>query len=65
MLIGRTDPDQPKHRGITYLALDVKSAGVDVQPIRQITVRAKFRVVFLTGVRVPDADRVGAVGDGW
>ena len=65
MLVTRTDPDMPKHRGMTYFALDMKSQGVDVQPLRQITGEAEFNEVFLTDVEIPDADRIGDVGDGW
>jgi alkylation response protein AidB-like acyl-CoA dehydrogenase len=65
MLIARTNPEQPKHRGITYFALDLRSPGVEVRPLRQMTGQAEFSEVFLTGVRVPDADRIGDVGEGW
>jgi alkylation response protein AidB-like acyl-CoA dehydrogenase len=65
MLIARSDPDQPKHRGITYFALDLTSPGVEVRPLRQMTGQAEFSEVYLTAARVPDADRIGDVGDGW
>ncbi|GAA2297421.1 acyl-CoA dehydrogenase family protein [Streptomyces kunmingensis] len=65
ILIARTDPDVPKHRGITYFVCDMSDPGVDVRPLRQITGEAEFNEVFLTDVRIPDTHRLGAVGNGW
>ena len=64
MLVARSNPELPKHKGLTYFALDMR-AGVEVRPLRQITGEAEFNEVYMTDVRVPDAARIGAVGEGW
>ena len=65
MLVTRTDPDLPKHKGMTYFALDMHAEGVEVRPLRQITGEAEFNEVYMTDVRVPDDCRIGARGEGW
>ena len=65
MLIARTDADVPKHKGITYFALDMHQPGVDVRPLRELTGRALFNEVFLSDVRARDDDVVGGLGNGW
>jgi alkylation response protein AidB-like acyl-CoA dehydrogenase len=65
ILLARTNPDVPKHRGLTYFLCDMTVPGVDVRPLRQITGEAEFNEVFLTDVRIPDGQRLGAEGQGW
>ncbi len=65
MLVARSNPELPKHKGLTYFALDMRAPGVEVRPLRQITGEAEFNEVYMTDVRVPDTARIGAVGEGW
>jgi alkylation response protein AidB-like acyl-CoA dehydrogenase len=65
MLLTRTNPNVEKHEGLTYFVCDMHSAGVDIRPLRQLTGSSEFNEVFLNDVRIPDENRVGAVGDGW
>ena len=65
MLVARTDPDAPKHRGMTYFVVDMLGPGVEVRPLRQMTGEAEFNEVYFTDARVPDAERLGGVGEGW
>lgn len=65
ILIARTDPDVPKHKGLTFFVVDMKTPGIDVRPIRQISGESEFSEVFLTDVRIPDSNRLGKIGDGW
>ena len=65
MLVARTNPDVPKHKGLTYFLLDMEQDAVDVRPLRQITGSAEFNELFFEGAFVPDVNVVGAVDDGW
>jgi alkylation response protein AidB-like acyl-CoA dehydrogenase len=65
MIVTRNDPTLAKHDGLTYFILDMHSSGVEIRPIVQVNGAAGFNEVFLNDVRIPDANRVGAVGDGW
>ncbi|PKK14927.1 acyl-CoA dehydrogenase family protein [Thermomonospora sp. CIF 1] len=65
ILVARTDPEAPKHRGMTYFLCDMRDPGVEVRPLRQITGEAEFNEVFLTDVRIPDEHRLGERGQGW
>ena len=65
ILVARTNPDVPKHQGLTYFLCDMNEPGVDVRPLRQLTGEAEFNEVFLTDVRIPDAQRLGETGNGW
>ncbi len=65
VLLARTDPGAPKRKGITYFLVDLHQPGVEVRPLRHITGEVDFNETFLDGARVPDANRVGDVGEGW
>jgi alkylation response protein AidB-like acyl-CoA dehydrogenase len=65
MLIARSDPDTVKHKGMTYFVVDMHGPGVEVRPLYQITGEAEFNEVYFTDVRIPDAERLGDVGEGW
>jgi alkylation response protein AidB-like acyl-CoA dehydrogenase len=65
MLVARTDPDAEKHKGLTYFVVDMHGPGVEVRPLRQMTGDAEFNEVYFTDARIPDAERLGDVGEGW
>lgn len=65
ILVVRTDPSVPKHKGLTFFVVDMKSPGIEIRPIRQISGASDFNETFLTDVRIPDSCRIGGVGEGW
>jgi alkylation response protein AidB-like acyl-CoA dehydrogenase len=65
MLVARTNPDVPKHKGLSYFVVDMQAPGVEVRPLVQITGDAEFNEVFFENVRIPDSMRVGPEGEGW
>ena len=65
ILVVRTDPNVPKHKGLTYFFLNMRSPGVETKPIKQLSGDSNFNEVYFTDVRIPDSQRLGAVGQGW
>jgi alkylation response protein AidB-like acyl-CoA dehydrogenase len=65
IVLVRTDPEVPKHQGLTMFWLDLKSPGIDIRPIHQASGESDFNEVYFTGVRIPDSQRLGEVGKGW
>jgi len=65
IIVTRSDPTVPKHKGLTFFFLDMKSPGIDIRPIEQISGQSNFNEVFFENVRVPDSQRLGAIGEGW
>lgn len=65
ILVTRTDPGLPKHKGLTMFYIDMKTPGVEVRPIKQMSGSSEFNEVFFTNVRLRDSQRLGAVGEGW
>jgi alkylation response protein AidB-like acyl-CoA dehydrogenase len=65
IIVVRTDPNVPKHEGLTFFFLDMKSPGIEIKPIHQMSGARHFNEVFFTDVRIPDSQRLGAVGQGW
>ncbi len=65
MLVARTDPDAPKHQGLTYFLMDMEQDGIEVKPLIQITGEAEFNEIFMEDVYIPDENVVGGVGNGW
>ncbi|HEX4012132.1 MAG TPA: acyl-CoA dehydrogenase family protein [Solirubrobacteraceae bacterium] len=65
MLVARTDPEAPKHKGLTYFLMDMDQEAVQVRPLRQITGESEFNELFIDGARIPDENVLGGVGNGW
>jgi alkylation response protein AidB-like acyl-CoA dehydrogenase len=65
ILVARSSPDLPKHKGLTFFILDMQTRGIEVRPIKQIHGSAEFNEVYMQDVRIPDSNRIGEVGSGW
>ena len=65
LLVTRTDPEAPKHRGLTFFIVDMESEGVEVRPLRQITGEAEFNEVYFTDTKIPKENILGGLGEGW
>jgi alkylation response protein AidB-like acyl-CoA dehydrogenase len=65
MLVARTDPDAPKHQGLTYFIMDMEQPGVEVKPLVQITGESEFNEIFMEEARIPEENVIGEVGNGW
>ena len=65
MLLARSNPEERKHKGLTYFVVDMHAPGVEVRPLRQMTGDAEFNEVYFTDVRIPDGERLGDAGQGW
>jgi alkylation response protein AidB-like acyl-CoA dehydrogenase len=65
MLVARTDPDAPKHKGLTYFLMDMEQPAVQDRPLRQITGESEFNELFMEDARIPDECVIGGVGNGW
>src|SRR5204862_5921912 len=65
MLVARTDPDAPKHQGLSYFLMDMEQDAVQVRPLRQITGESEFNELFIEEARIPDGNIVGGEGNGW
>ncbi len=65
ILVTRHDPEMQKHKGLTFFFVDMKSPGIEIRPIKQISGASDFNEVYFTNVRIPDSQRLGGIGDGW
>jgi alkylation response protein AidB-like acyl-CoA dehydrogenase len=65
MLVARTDPDAPKHKGLSYFLMDMEQDAVQVRPLRQITGESEFNELFIEEARIPNANMIGGEGEGW
>jgi alkylation response protein AidB-like acyl-CoA dehydrogenase len=65
ILVARTDPDQPKHKGLTYFLIDMRQPGIEVRPLKEMSGDETFNEVFMTEARIPAANQLGDLGEGW